>query len=48
MVHLFHQCTDLIVCYLVQEFLALPRADAIRLLMQNNGNAEAVIQQLFP
>lgn len=31
----------------VMEFLALPRADAIHLLMQNNGNAEAVIQQIF-
>lgn len=33
---------------LVQEFLALPRADAIHLLGQYNGNAETVIQQLFP
>ncbi|KAG8091369.1 hypothetical protein GUJ93_ZPchr0012g20505 [Zizania palustris] len=31
----------------VMEFLALPRADAIQLLMQYNGNAEAVIQQIF-
>ncbi|XP_020257521.1 uncharacterized protein LOC109834044 isoform X2 [Asparagus officinalis] len=31
----------------VMEFLALPRADAIHLLMQNNGNAETVIQQIF-
>ncbi|XP_019058990.1 PREDICTED: uncharacterized protein LOC104821272 isoform X2 [Tarenaya hassleriana] len=31
----------------VMEFLALPRADAIQLLSQYNGNAEAVIQQLF-
>lgn len=33
--------------YLVQEFLALPRADAIHLLAQYNGNAETVIQQIF-
>ncbi|CAI9110153.1 OLC1v1010132C5 [Oldenlandia corymbosa var. corymbosa] len=32
----------------VMEFLALPRADAIHLLTQYNGNAEIVIQQLFP
>lgn len=32
---------------LMQEFLALPRADAIHLLGQYNGNAEMVIQQLF-
>ncbi|KAF8405057.1 hypothetical protein HHK36_009954 [Tetracentron sinense] len=31
----------------VMEFLALPRADAIHLLVQYNGNAETVIQQLF-
>jgi len=31
----------------VMEFLALPRADAIQLLMQYNGNAETVIQQIF-
>ncbi|KAI4326114.1 hypothetical protein MLD38_031458 [Melastoma candidum] len=31
----------------VMEFLALPRADAIHLLSQYNGNAETVIQQLF-
>ncbi|XP_019087015.1 PREDICTED: uncharacterized protein LOC104727350 isoform X2 [Camelina sativa] len=31
----------------VMEFLALPRSDAIELLSQYNGNAEAVIQQLF-
>ncbi|KAK1302443.1 hypothetical protein QJS10_CPB12g01635 [Acorus calamus] len=31
----------------VMEFLALPRADAIHLLMQYNGNAENVIQQMF-
>ncbi|XP_024007453.1 uncharacterized protein LOC18013009 isoform X2 [Eutrema salsugineum] len=31
----------------VMEFLALPRSDAIQLLSQYNGNAEAVIQQLF-
>ncbi|XP_039155687.1 LOW QUALITY PROTEIN: uncharacterized protein LOC104457271 [Eucalyptus grandis] len=31
----------------VMEFLALPRADAIHLLGQYNGNAETVIQQLF-
>jgi hypothetical protein len=31
----------------VQEFLALPRADAIHLLVQYNGNAEMVIQQIF-
>ncbi|XP_047322860.1 uncharacterized protein LOC124926638 isoform X2 [Impatiens glandulifera] len=31
----------------VMEFLALPRADAIHLLAQYNGNAEAVIQQIF-
>ncbi|KAK6258508.1 hypothetical protein SCA6_012982 [Theobroma cacao] len=31
----------------VMEFLALPRADAIHLLAQNNGNAETVIQQIF-
>ncbi|KAL4368858.1 hypothetical protein GQ457_05G013350 [Hibiscus cannabinus] len=29
------------------EFLALPRADAIHLLAQYNGNAETVIQQIF-
>ncbi|KAL6883369.1 hypothetical protein ACP4OV_010783 [Aristida adscensionis] len=29
------------------EFLALPRADAIQLLVQYNGNAETVIQQIF-
>lgn len=33
--------------YVVQEFLALPRADAIHLLVQYNGNAETVIQQIF-
>ncbi|XP_028760486.1 uncharacterized protein LOC114719193 isoform X2 [Neltuma alba] len=32
----------------VMEFLALPRADAIHLLAQYNGNAETVIQQIFP
>ncbi|KAF6138996.1 hypothetical protein GIB67_010722, partial [Kingdonia uniflora] len=32
---------------LVQEFLALPRADAIHLLAQYNGNAETMIQQIF-
>lgn len=38
----------LLICeYLVQEFLALPRADAIHLLAQYNGNAETVIQQIF-
>lgn len=31
----------------VMEFLALPRADAIHLLIQYNGNAETVIQQIF-
>ncbi|XP_039012410.1 uncharacterized protein LOC120141682 isoform X2 [Hibiscus syriacus] len=31
----------------VMEFLALPRADAIHLLAQYNGNAEAVIQIIF-
>ncbi|XAR57807.1 hypothetical protein NMG60_11026074 [Bertholletia excelsa] len=31
----------------VMEFLALPRADAIQLLAQCNGNAETVIQQIF-
>lgn len=31
----------------VMEFLALPRADAIQLLMQYSGNAETVIQQIF-
>ncbi|XVF61139.1 hypothetical protein PTKIN_Ptkin08bG0105500 [Pterospermum kingtungense] len=31
----------------VMEFLALPRADAIHLLSQYNGNAETVIQQIF-
>ncbi|XP_004288051.1 PREDICTED: uncharacterized protein LOC101299124 [Fragaria vesca subsp. vesca] len=31
----------------VMEFLALPRADAIHLLGQYNGNAEMVIQQIF-
>lgn len=31
----------------VMEFLALPRADAIHLLVQYNGNAETVIQQIF-
>ncbi|KAG0487086.1 hypothetical protein HPP92_009181 [Vanilla planifolia] len=31
----------------VMEFLALPRADAIHLLLQYNGNAETVIQQIF-
>nr|AAM01079.1 Hypothetical protein [Oryza sativa Japonica Group] len=31
----------------VMEFLALPRADAIQLLMQYGGNAEEVIQQIF-
>ncbi|KAK4760892.1 hypothetical protein SAY87_005785 [Trapa incisa] len=31
----------------VMEFLALPRADAIHLLAQYNGNAETVIEQLF-
>ncbi|CAK9320381.1 unnamed protein product [Citrullus colocynthis] len=31
----------------VMEFLALPRADAIHLLAQYNGNAEMVIQQIF-
>ncbi|TKV93791.1 hypothetical protein SEVIR_9G252100v4 [Setaria viridis] len=31
----------------VMEFLALPRADAIQLLMQYNGNAETVIQHIF-
>lgn len=31
----------------VMEFLALPRSDAIQLLMQYDGNAEAVIQQIF-
>lgn len=34
-------------CAWVQEFLALPRADAIHLLAQYNGNAEMVIQQIF-
>lgn len=32
---------------MMQEFLALPRADAIHLLAQYNGNAETVIQQIF-
>uniref|UniRef100_A0A803KSD9 CTLH domain-containing protein n=1 Tax=Chenopodium quinoa TaxID=63459 RepID=A0A803KSD9_CHEQI len=31
----------------VMEFLALPRADAIHLLAQCNGNAETAIQQIF-
>ncbi|KAL6551712.1 hypothetical protein OROGR_007866 [Orobanche gracilis] len=31
----------------VMEFVALPRADAIHLLAQFNGNAETVIQQMF-
>ncbi|XP_023642849.1 uncharacterized protein LOC17875902 isoform X2 [Capsella rubella] len=31
----------------VMEFLALPRSNAIQLLSQYDGNAEAVIQQLF-
>lgn len=31
----------------VMEFLALPRPDAIQLLMQYEGNAETVIQQIF-
>ncbi|XP_074582012.1 uncharacterized protein LOC141838436 isoform X1 [Curcuma longa] len=31
----------------VMEFLALPRADAIHLLMQYNGNADTVIQHIF-
>ncbi|KAL6642994.1 hypothetical protein ACP70R_021175 [Stipagrostis hirtigluma subsp. patula] len=31
----------------VMEFLALPRADAIQLLTQYNGDAETVIQQIF-
>ncbi|KAK3153593.1 hypothetical protein QOZ80_2BG0177970 [Eleusine coracana subsp. coracana] len=31
----------------VMEFIALPRADAIQLLMQYDGDAEAVIQQIF-
>ncbi|PWA52799.1 CTLH LisH motif-containing protein [Artemisia annua] len=31
----------------VMEFLALPRADAIHLLAQYNGDAETVIQQIF-
>ncbi|KAL2906222.1 Fibromodulin, partial [Bienertia sinuspersici] len=31
----------------VMEFLALPRADAIYLLAQYDGNAETVIQQIF-
>ncbi|XP_059640086.1 uncharacterized protein LOC132282429 isoform X2 [Cornus florida] len=31
----------------VMEFLALPRADAIHLLAQYDGNAETVIQQIF-
>ncbi|CAM8882434.1 unnamed protein product [Rhodiola kirilowii] len=31
----------------VMEFLALPRAEAIHLLAEYNGNAEAVIQQIF-
>lgn len=35
------------ITYMVQEFLALPRADAIHLLLQYNGNAETVIQQIF-
>jgi hypothetical protein len=30
-----------------QEFVALPRADAIQLLMQYDGDAETVIQQIF-
>lgn len=33
--------------HVMQEFLALPRADAIHLLAQYNGNAETVIQQIF-
>jgi hypothetical protein len=33
--------------HFMQEFLALPRADAIHLLGQYNGNAETVIQQIF-
>ncbi|GFY93821.1 hypothetical protein Acr_09g0002670 [Actinidia rufa] len=32
---------------IAEEFLALPRADAIHLLAQYNGNAETVIQQIF-
>ncbi|KNA05142.1 hypothetical protein SOVF_192920 [Spinacia oleracea] len=31
----------------VMEFVALPRADAIHLLAQYNGNAESVIQHIF-
>ncbi|CAN6299582.1 unnamed protein product [Urochloa humidicola] len=31
----------------VMEFIALPRADAIQLLMQYNGSAEAVIEQIY-
>ncbi|XP_078444307.1 ran-binding protein in the microtubule-organising centre protein [Wolffia australiana] len=31
----------------VMEFLALPRAEAIHLLLPYNGNAETVIQQMF-
>lgn len=31
----------------IMEFLALPRADAIHLLGQYNGNAETAIQQIF-
>lgn len=38
---------NLIVYFVGQEFLALPRADAIHLLAQYNGNAETVIQQIF-
>lgn len=37
----------LFISCLTQEFLALPRADAIHLLAQYNGNAETVIQQIF-
>jgi hypothetical protein len=36
-----------LIIWVVQEFLALPRADAIHLLVQYNGNAEMVIQQIF-
>ncbi|KAA8531713.1 hypothetical protein F0562_006570 [Nyssa sinensis] len=32
---------------ILKEFLALPRADAIHLLAQYNGNAETAIQQIF-
>ncbi|KAL0909604.1 hypothetical protein M5K25_020488 [Dendrobium thyrsiflorum] len=31
----------------IMEFLALPRAEAIHLLIQHNGNAETAIQQMF-